>query len=142
MVKCITKERTDYGKAIRKDYENHVVDEKIGNMTKLSIRNDDLVNTITTVTKDNLICKSVMAFDEQNNKLREKTFGTLTTDGSSPKHNNRVCIKQATEKGYIECKVGGWQTFHTLHRSTEEDEFKGMEKYLLLLLHKNQIYVK
>ena len=111
MVKCITKERTDYGKAIRKDYESHVVEEKIGNMTKLSIRNDDLVNTITTVTKDNLICKSVMAFDEQNNKLREKTFGTLTTDGSSPKHNNRVCIKQATEKGYIECKVGGVADF-------------------------------
>ena len=32
----------------------------------------------------------VIALDEQNQNLREETFGTLTTDGSSPKHNNRV----------------------------------------------------
>lgn len=32
-----------------------------------------------------------IAFDEQNNYLRKDgTVGTLTTDGSSPKHNNRI----------------------------------------------------
>ena len=30
------------------------------------------------------------ALDEQNKCLRFDTFGCLTTDGSSPKHNNRV----------------------------------------------------
>lgn len=33
----------------------------------------------------------VKAIDEQNMCIRVDTFGTLTTDGSSPKHNNRVC---------------------------------------------------
>ena len=33
----------------------------------------------------------IIALDEQNQNVREETFGTLTTDGSSPKHNNRVC---------------------------------------------------
>lgn len=51
----------------------------------------------------------VKAIDEQNQRIREETFGTLTTDGSSPKHNNRVMIKQATKQGYIPCEVGGWQ---------------------------------
>jgi DNA (cytosine-5)-methyltransferase 1 len=34
--------------------------------------------------------KKVCAIDEQNLNFRYETFGTLTTDGSSPKHNNRV----------------------------------------------------
>lgn len=34
-----------------------------------------------------------LAFGEQNNILRKDgTVGTLTTDGSSPKHNNRVIV--------------------------------------------------
>lgn len=32
----------------------------------------------------------IIALDEQNKTVRMETFGTLTTDGSSPKHNNRV----------------------------------------------------
>jgi DNA (cytosine-5)-methyltransferase 1 len=34
--------------------------------------------------------KSVTAVDEQNIRIRTDTVGTLTTDGSTPKHNNRV----------------------------------------------------
>ncbi len=34
--------------------------------------------------------KDVLALDEQNKTIRQDTIGTLTTDGSSPKHNNRV----------------------------------------------------
>jgi DNA (cytosine-5)-methyltransferase 1 len=34
-----------------------------------------------------------LAYDEQNSTLRKDgTVGTLTTDGSSPKHNNRVIV--------------------------------------------------
>lgn len=32
----------------------------------------------------------VFAIDEQNMLVRSETIGTLTTDGNSPKHNNRV----------------------------------------------------
>ena len=45
-----------------------------------------------------------IAFDEQNNYLRKDgTVGTLTTDGSSPKHNNRIVehnykMRKLTEK--------------------------------------------
>ena len=73
---------------------------------------EGICGTLTSVQKDNLVLeKSICAVDEQNMNLRYETFGTLTTDGSSPKHNNRVMetvrIKQATKDGYIECKVGG-----------------------------------
>ena len=37
------------------------------------------------------IVEEPVAYDEQNRKIRwDGTVGTLTTDGSSPKHNNRV----------------------------------------------------
>lgn len=34
--------------------------------------------------------EKVFAIDEQNMLVRSETIGTLTTDGNSPKHNNRV----------------------------------------------------
>ena len=47
-------------------------------------------NTLTTVQKDNYVVEP-LAYDEQNGYIRKDgTVGTLTTDGSSPKHNNRV----------------------------------------------------
>jgi hypothetical protein len=47
--------RTEYGKQIRKLYENHAIQEKRGNMTKLEARTDGISNTLTTVQKDNLV---------------------------------------------------------------------------------------
>lgn len=41
-----------------------------------------------------------IAYDEQNNTLRtDGTVGTLTTDGSSPKHNNRVIVGEECNDG-------------------------------------------
>lgn len=53
-------------------------------------------NCLTSVQKDNMVLESVLAVDEQNMNVWKETFGTLTTDGSSPKHNNRVMIKDTT----------------------------------------------
>ena len=33
---------------------------------------------------------TIFAIDEQNMLVRSETIGTLTTDGNSPKHNNRI----------------------------------------------------
>ena len=57
-------------------------------------------NTLTTVQKDNYVAEP-LAYDEQNGCIRKDgTVGTLTTDGSSPKHNNRVIENcYVSEKG-------------------------------------------
>lgn len=45
-----------------------------------------------------------MALDEQNKRIRKDfTVGTLTTDGSSPKKNNRVIVKDVDE-----CRIDGF----------------------------------
>ena len=53
-------ERTEYGKAIRKQYEAGEVDEKIGNMRELKPRTDGIANTLTTVQKDNYVAEPVI----------------------------------------------------------------------------------
>lgn len=56
----------------------------------LEIKDDGTSNTLTTVQKDNMVVEPI-ALDEQNRFLRKDgTVGTLTTNGSSPKHNNRI----------------------------------------------------
>lgn len=83
--------RTEEGKNLRKDYENGTVHHGFNEHREMELRSDGLSNTLSTVQKDNYICeKNVCAIDEQNLNFRHETFGTLTTDGSSPKHNNRV----------------------------------------------------
>ena len=47
--------RTDYGKLIRKAYEQGKIKEKRCNMRTLVPRTDGISNTITTVIKDNYI---------------------------------------------------------------------------------------
>jgi DNA (cytosine-5)-methyltransferase 1 len=47
--------RTDYGKAVRKQYEAGEIKESRHNMTKLEPRTDGISNTLTTIQKDNLL---------------------------------------------------------------------------------------
>ena len=81
---------------------------------------------------------SVVAIDEQNMNVRTDTFGTLTTDGSSPKHNNRVMIKQATKQGYIECEVGGVADFSYPYSKTRRGRVQGNGEISPTLTTENQ----
>ena len=82
--RILRKVRSEYGKQIRKEYENHTIQEKRANMTEYEPRDDGISNTLTTVAKDNLLL---------------------------------IGVKQATRKGYIECRAGGWRTYPILQAS-------------------------
>ena len=56
-------ERTEYGKAIRKQYEAGEIDERIGNMREMKPRTDGIANTITTLLKDNYVAEPVIVED-------------------------------------------------------------------------------
>lgn len=51
----LTPKRTEFGKEVRKQYENKEVHYKRSEMTSLEPRSDGKSNTLTTVTKDNLV---------------------------------------------------------------------------------------
>lgn len=52
---CLTYERTEYGKKIRKDYESGKIKEQRNNIRRPVPRKDGKTNCLTTVQKDNLL---------------------------------------------------------------------------------------
>ena len=75
-------ERTEYGKAIRKQYEAGEVNEKIGNMREMKPRADGVSNTITTVQKDNYVAEPIVCEERKDEGLRffkGDYVGTLRT---------------------------------------------------------------
>lgn len=101
---CIGEARKYFENLEKENNQNTILtdrqtDRTAGSPTeqRLEVNMQGTSNCLTSVQKDNMVSESVLAVDEQNMNVRKETFGTLTTDGSSPKHNNRVMIKQATQ---------------------------------------------
>lgn len=57
----LTPKRTDFGKAIRKQYENGEIQMSRHSMTQLEPRQDGVSNTLTSVQKDNLVYEPTIA---------------------------------------------------------------------------------
>ena len=56
MMRCILRqERNEYAKRVRKLYEAGVLNARRKDMKKMAVRKDVLSNTITSVTKDNML---------------------------------------------------------------------------------------
>ena len=51
----LTPKRTEYGKAIRKQYESHEIEMSRHDMTTMEPRTDGITNTLTSVQKDNYL---------------------------------------------------------------------------------------
>ena len=113
--------RTEYGKALRKQYENHEIHHGFNEHREPELRKDGVTNTLSTVQKDNYICVAMRGRNPTNPSDRtpgielEQTLevnqnGTTNCLTSVQKDNlvlEKVKIKQATKQGYIECDVGG-----------------------------------
>ena len=89
----LSAERTEYGKAIRKQYEAGEIDEKIGNMRKMKPRTDGVSNTITTLLKDNYVAEPII-YDDYNSRIPQDQDAiiTLTTNCGASAERNGVKI--------------------------------------------------
>ena len=117
--------RTEEGKALRKQYENHEIHHGFNEHREPELRKDGVTNTLSTVQKDNYICVAMRGRNPTNPSDRtpgielEQTLevnqnGTTNCLTSVQKDNlvmEKVKIKQATKQGYIECEVGGVADF-------------------------------
>ena len=113
--------RTEEGKALRKQYENHEIHHGFNEHREPELRKDGVTNTLSTVQKDNYICVAMRGRNPTNPSDRtpgielEQTLevnqnGTTNCLTSVQKDNlvmEKVKIKQATKQGYIECEIGG-----------------------------------
>lgn len=61
--------RSDYGKEIRKDYENGKIKVSRHEFREYEVRTDNVSNTVDTVQKDNLLAVPVVHCDNDKNEL-------------------------------------------------------------------------
>lgn len=81
--KILRPERTEYGKAIRKQYEAGEVEESRHNMTELQPREDGVSNTLTTVQKDNLLLIGKIADYNQRSEVWDSEGIAVTQTANS-----------------------------------------------------------
>lgn len=108
-------ERTEYGKAIRKQYEAGEIDEKIGNMREMKPRTDGVSNTITTLLKDNYVAEPIVEkvaivedqfpgsrdariYKEYSPTLRQNCNGLKVANGEEEPPKTKWRIRKLTEK--------------------------------------------
>lgn len=144
--------RNDYGKAVRKDYENGNIREKRRNMTDLVPREDGLSNTITTVQKDNiLIVPNVIQvgnlIPDRDNRFSNPQRGriysqrgvspTLSTMaggnlepkiiiGSTQKNAYKGSVKESSPTITAACGMGGGQTPMVVYNGYEYENGDGL----------------
>ena len=105
-VKILRNVRTEYGKQIRKDYENGNIEEKRSNMTMLEPRKDDITNTITTVTKDNLLLETntlnfIGGIGEKDIVGDNKSLSRNYPQGNRVYDSNNIACSQTANGGGI-----------------------------------------
>lgn len=75
----LTPKRTEFGKAVRSQYENGELDISRHDMTTMEPRNDSISNTITTVQKDNILmeptCAAMRGRNPENTSERDRSNG-------------------------------------------------------------------
>lgn len=87
---CLTPKRTEYGKAIRKDYETGRISERRKNIQQLEPREDGKTNCLTSVQKDNLILQR----NRGKNRGAIFEYKTPTLSSHSWEQNNILCERQ------------------------------------------------
>ena len=78
---CLRYERTDEGKALRKQYEAHEIHHGFNEHRDLKPRTDDVSNTVSTVLKDNLVLIS----ERERERERESNRKTIDLSLNDPR---------------------------------------------------------
>lgn len=65
----LTPKRTEYGKAVRKQYEAHDIKMSRHDMTTMTPRTDGVCNTLTSVQKDNLVAEPMCSVHPNSHKF-------------------------------------------------------------------------
>lgn len=108
----LTPKRTEYGKAIRKDYEAGKIQEQRKNIQQLEPRKDGKTNNPHECSKDNLVMQLNQS-TESNGVQPYQQNRVYDINGISPAlmaqmscGSHAIMIPEATKKGFIEVKPG------------------------------------
>lgn len=93
----LTQKRTEYGKQIRKQYENGEIEESWSNMKEFVPREDGICNTLSTVQKDNMLIDEGLRIRRLTPKeyFRLQNFSDEDFEKASAVCSNTQLYKQA-----------------------------------------------
>lgn len=90
---CLTPKKTEYGKAIRKDYEAGRIEEKRRNIQRLEPRSDGKTNCLTSIQKDNLICQMHRGKKSRPERIYNIEGNSPTIGNNHFSYETRICDK-------------------------------------------------
>lgn len=100
-VAALRMQRTEEGKALRKDYESGKIHHGFNEYREAVPREDGCANTLSTVNKDNMLVEPA-----------------------------KIKIRQATKDGFIECEVGGGMRPELPFIANKERESSGGREHI------------
>lgn len=111
--------RTEEGKALRKQYENHEIEHGFNEHREPELRNDGCTNTLSTVQKDNYICVAMRGRNPTNQSDRtpgielEQTL-ELNNNGTSNCLTNvqkdNLVLEKPSQLGFMDNGTGQHQS--------------------------------
>lgn len=133
--------RTDYGKQIRKDYENGNISISRHDFTANEIRNDGISNTLSTVTGDNQLAVKVSEATKQgyteckvgadsinftvpNRKTRRERVGHEIANTLDTGCNQGIFVKVSEELAIYAIWYEKYQCYITIRKLTPKECFR------------------
>lgn len=117
----LTPQRTEYGKKIRKSYENGQIEEMRHNMVEFVPRTDGMSNTLTGVARDNLLIKKDIVVEGELNGNVIQDKNVYGEDGIAPTCMGAGGSGSKTKILLEDCELieGDVKPMHTPGRSTK-----------------------
>lgn len=111
--------RTEEGKALRKQYENHEIHHGFNEHREPELRKDGVTNTLSTVQKDNYICVAMRGRNPTNPSDRtpgielEQTLevnGNGTTNCLTSVQKDNLVLEKPVQLGFLDSGTGKHQS--------------------------------
>lgn len=111
--------RTEQGKALRKQYENHEIHHGFNEHREPELRKDGVTNTLSTVQKDNYICVAMRGRNPTNPSDRtpgielEQTLevnGNGTTNCLTSVQKDNLVLEKPVQLGFLDSGTGKHQS--------------------------------
>ena len=111
--------RTEQGKALRKQYENHEINHGFNEHREPELRKDGVTNTLSTVQKDNYICVAMRGRNPTNPSDRtpgielEQTLevnGNGTTNCLTSVQKDNLVLEKPVQLGFLDSGTGKHQS--------------------------------
>ena len=123
----LTPKRTEFGKAMRKEYESGKIEMSRHDMTNLEPRTDGISNTLTSVQKDNYVAMPLRIPEATKQGYAEAVEGDSVNHSNPNSHTRRGRVgKQIANTLVTGCQQGVVTPRYRIRKLTPKECFRLM----------------